>query len=187
MSRSKKASRADNQQESLAEFIGWIVGFVDGEGCFSINFIRQPDRQESSRLRRGYTTGYQVFHEFAVTQGMSSKKALESIKDFFGVGELYLNTRYDNHNEHLYRYVVRKRKDILDVIVPFFEKHELRTTKKENFKKFAKCVRMMQQKKHIHPKGLIALARIASTMNRKRNGEVLARILRDHTSNTHKG
>jgi hypothetical protein len=30
---SDKSSAADNQQERLIK-IGWIVGFVDGEGCF---------------------------------------------------------------------------------------------------------------------------------------------------------
>ncbi len=187
MNRSKKASRADNQQERLAEYIGWIVGFVDGEGCFSINFVRQPDRQEATRLRKGYKTGYQVFYEFAVTQGASSKGSLDKMQRFFKVGSVIVNTRYDNHTEHLYRFVVRKREDLLNTIIPFFERHELRTAKKENFRKFAKCVRMIAQKQHLQWKGLIALARIASTMNRKKNGEVLARILRDHTSKTPRG
>ena len=30
---------ADNQQERL-KMIGWIVGFVDGEGCFSISVFK---------------------------------------------------------------------------------------------------------------------------------------------------
>src|SRR5205807_2126943 len=55
---------ADNQQERLVR-IGWILGFVDGEGCFSIGFVRQPARTD----RQGYKTGYQVSHEFVVTQG----------------------------------------------------------------------------------------------------------------------
>lgn len=61
---SDNPSDAENQQERLIK-IGWITGFVDGEGCFSINFIRQPHRVN----RRGYKTGFQVAHEFAVTQG----------------------------------------------------------------------------------------------------------------------
>ena len=55
---------AGNQQERLIQ-LGWVIGFVDGEGCFSLGFVRQPCRAE----RKGYKTGYQVFHEFAVTQG----------------------------------------------------------------------------------------------------------------------
>jgi hypothetical protein len=34
---------AGNQQERLIKR-GWVIGFVDGEGCFSIGFIRQKDR-----------------------------------------------------------------------------------------------------------------------------------------------
>lgn len=187
MTRSKNTTRADNQQERLAKHIGWIVGFVDGEGCFSINFIRQPDRKEKERVRRGYKTGYQIFHEFAVTQGESSKDVLDDMREYFGVGGVYVNTRYDNHTEHLYRYVVRKRSDLLNVIIPFFERNTLLTVKQKNFTKFAACVRAIEQKKHLTPRGLTAIARIASTMNRKRNGKVLARILRDHTSNTPRG
>ena len=43
---SKKISHAENQQERLPIMIGWVVGFVDGEGCFSINFVRQSDRKK---------------------------------------------------------------------------------------------------------------------------------------------
>jgi hypothetical protein len=40
---SENSSAADNQQERLIK-IGWITGFVDGEGCFSIHIVRQPHR-----------------------------------------------------------------------------------------------------------------------------------------------
>lgn len=63
---------ADNQQERLIK-IGWVIGFVDGEGCFSISFIRQPHRMN----RRGYRSGYQVAHEFSVTQGREERALFE--------------------------------------------------------------------------------------------------------------
>jgi len=90
-------SSADNQQERLVR-IGWILGFVDGEGCFSIGFVRQPVRTD----RQGYKTGYQVFHEFAVTQGAKSVACLHELREFFGVGQVLINQRADNHTEHLY-------------------------------------------------------------------------------------
>jgi hypothetical protein len=89
-------SAADNQQERLIK-IGWITGFVDGEGCFSINFIRQPGRVN----RKGYITGYQVAHEFAVTQGAKSVECLHWLKQFFGVGQVIINRRYDNQQRAL--------------------------------------------------------------------------------------
>ena len=144
----KKVSHAENQQERLI-MIGWVVGFVDGEGCFSINLVKQPDRKEKNRIRKGYKTGYQVMHEFAITQGESSLKSLQMIKDFFGVGGLYINKRYDNHKEHLYRYCVRKREDLIKVIIPFFEKNNLQTAKNENFKLFAESMRDIAQNLNI--------------------------------------
>jgi hypothetical protein len=61
---SDNVTGADNQQERLIS-LGWVTGFVDGEGCFSIGPVRQPHREN----RVGYRTGYQLTHEFAVTQG----------------------------------------------------------------------------------------------------------------------
>lgn len=99
---------ADNQQERLIK-IGWITGFVDGEGCFSVGFTRQPDRVN----RRGYTTGWQVSHRFVVTQGAKSASALIELQQFFQVGRVTLNKRYDNHKEHLMQYLVNNRSDLL--------------------------------------------------------------------------
>src|SRR5712691_6473041 len=97
-----KASSADNQQERLIK-TGWVIGFVDGEGCFSIGLIRQPDRGN----RKGCKTGFQVFHEFAVTQGAKSVSCLEELRAFFKVGQVTINRRKDNHKEPLHRFVVR--------------------------------------------------------------------------------
>src|SRR4051812_37700334 len=80
---SDNVTGAENQQERPIEFCGWVVGFVDGEGCFSISFVRQGGRAGL----RGYKTGYQVTHEFVVTQGAQSLPALESLREFFGVGQ----------------------------------------------------------------------------------------------------
>jgi hypothetical protein len=74
---SDNPSDAENQQERLIK-IGWVTGFVDGEGCFSIGFVRQPTR----RTRKGYKTGYQVSHEFAVVQGAKSLACLQMLKEF---------------------------------------------------------------------------------------------------------
>jgi hypothetical protein len=114
---SNNSTSAGNQQERLIKR-GWVIGFVDGEGCFSIGFIRQPNRIG----RKGYKTGYQVSHELAVTQGAKSVSCLYELREFFGVGQVYLNKRYDNHKEHLYRYVVQKRKDLLEIVIPFLDK-----------------------------------------------------------------
>ena len=180
---SKNVLHADNQQERLL-MVGWIVGFVDGEGCFSINFVKQPDRKETNRLRKGYKTGFQIAYEFAVTQGESSLDCLKKIKDFFGVGNLFPNQRYDNHKENLYRYVVRKREDLINVIIPFFKHYPLKTAKTKNFKLFTKCMKKIEKGEHLTKQGIIKIAKLSEQMNSKKSKEHIIRILRNQTSDS---
>jgi hypothetical protein len=168
---------AENQQERLIELRGWIIGFVDGEGCFSIGFVRQPDRTG----RRGYRTGFQVSHEFAVTQGESGIACLHTLRGYFGVGQVLANKRYDNHREHLFRYVVRRRRELTSTIIPFFTMHPMRSPKQQNFEKFARCIELLSAGRHRSTEGLIEIAEIVQTMNRKKSRHEFIRILRDHT------
>lgn len=120
---------ADNQQERLNPW--WIVGFTDGEGCFSV-----------SRFRNSTTkSGYQTLYEFVITQGEKSRSALEAIKSYFDCGHIYINRRYDNHNYNLLRYCVRKQEDLRNKIIPFFKKYRLQTTKEAQFELFCKKVK----------------------------------------------
>ena len=178
---SDNVTGAENQQERLIEQRGWVIGFVDGEGCFSIGFVRQSDRTG----RRGYKTGYQVSHEFAVTQGASSVECLHELREFFGVGQVLANRRFDNHREHLYRYVVRRREDLLETIIPFFRRNPLHTAKRFDFQKFAFCVELIAGGRHLTREGLAEIAEVTETMNRRKPRGELVRILRGHTPDIH--
>ena len=169
----------DDQQERLIT-TGWVIGFVDGEGCFSIGVAQPRARPE----RDGYLTRYQLAHEFAVTQGAKSEESLRKLQDFFGIGQVIPNRRHDNHREALWRYVVRRRQDLLEVIIPFFQQHPLRTAKAGDFEKFANCVAMMDRGEHLHPQGLIRIFEIMQTMNRQKPRAEVTRILRDQTPDT---
>ena len=169
---------ADNQQERLIK-IGWITGFVDGEGCFSIHFVKQPERAN----RMGYKTGFQVGHEFAVTQGAKSVECLQMLKEFFRVGDIYLNRRFDNHKEHLYRYSVARRSDLLRVVIPFFQQYRLRTSKQFDFAKFVECMKVIEANAHLTVSGLLQIVEIAETMNHCKPRTEMIRILRDYTPN----
>jgi hypothetical protein len=175
---SDNPSDADNQQERLIK-IGWITGFVDGEGCFSIHLVRQPAR----RNRKGYRTGYQVAHGFAVTQGAKSVECLYMLKNFFGVGRIYVNRRHDNHKEDLCQYVVYKRGDLIDTIIPFFERYPLRTSKFSDFRKFVECMGVIKTNGHLTVDGLLEILKITETMNHRKPRTDLIRILRDYTPN----
>ena len=161
---SKKTSGADNQQERL-KFIGWIIGFVDGEGCFTVSFFKHP----KSRLR----LKWEVFPEFVITQGEKSLPALKIFKKYFQGGNIYVNKRYDNHKENIYRYCLRSISELNNKIIPFFENHHLRTYKNNDFVIFAKIVRMMVEGKHQSAKGAIKIAKLVEKMNRKKKSRFL--------------
>ena len=129
---------ADNQQERL-DIASWIVGFTDGEGCFSVSIIKN----QNSRA------GWQVFPEFVITQGKKSLPALEIFQKYFQCGKIYENKRYDNHKEYLYRYCIRSICDLQNVIIPFFKKNKLRTAKSNDFKSFVIILALMYQRKNL--------------------------------------
>lgn len=154
--RSASEKTPENQQERL-EIIGWITGFVDGEGCFSVSLIQNSTT----------SSGWQVFPEFIVTQGEKSRSALEVLQKHFGCGKIYINRRHDNHREHLLRYCVRSQNDLRTHIVPFFQERLLRTAKQKDFEKFVKILQLMEKNEHKKESGLIKIATIIQDMNRR--------------------
>ena len=135
---SKKVSSTDNQQERL-KFAYWIVGFTDGEGTFSVSKIKNPTTK----------SGYQYFPEFVISQGEKSLYTLKQIQKYFKCGNIYVNRRHDNHRENLYRYCVRSRKDLNEKIIPFFQKHKLKTAKIKDFKRFCQIISAMNRGEHL--------------------------------------
>lgn len=150
---------ADNQQERLKiEIAHWICGFVDGEGCFSVSIIKNKTTK----------SGVQVFPEFVVTQGAKSLHALEEIKNFFECGNIFVNKRYDNHHEDLYRYCVRSVAELSAKIIPFFAEHTLRIYKQNDFLIFRKIILSMTKKEHLTDSGREKIFKLAEKMNRKK-------------------
>ena len=147
---------AENQQGSLDP--NWIVGFVDGEGCFSVSFVRN----KTTRF------GYQIFVEFVITQGEKSLHVLEDIERYLGCGKIYRNMRHDNHREDLFRYCVRLINDHATKIIPFFETYPLKTAKLDDFESFRIVVGMMKNREHLRPNGFEKIRIIAATMNRQK-------------------
>ena len=127
----------------------WVVGFVDGEGCFFVGINRH----------REMTFGYQVLPEFTVVQHARDIQLLHALKQFFGCGVVRRN-----HAERM-AYRVRGLDHLNDVIIPFFEKHSLKSKKKVDFVKFRKILRLMKEGRHRAAEGIEEIRAIAATMN----------------------
>jgi len=159
---SNNPTGADNQPERplAAE---WVVGFVDGEGCFSVPIFRNA----TCRL------GWQVQPEFAVAQGQRSVNVLHALQLFFGCGSVTVNRRHDDHRQDMWRFGVRRLSDLEDRIVPFFEQYPLLTAKAGDFASFARAVRLMKERAHLSMSGLRQIAAIAETINRRKPSQLM--------------
>ena len=153
---------ADDQQER-PDIAQWVVGFVDGEGCFSIAVVRNA----SCRL------GWQVQHEFSVVQAAPSRAALELLREFFTVGSIIENQRRDNHKNTLLRFSVKRRSDLLGVVIPFFEENPLVTTKAGDFARFRSVLHWMESGRHLTVDGVRDIALVTESMNRRQRSRYL--------------
>ena len=128
----------------------WITGFVDGEGCFHVQV------NPHSEMR----AGYQVLPEFTVTQHERDVQLLHALKAYFGCGVVRTN-----HGDRM-AYRVRGHAHLAERIIPFFEKHPLKSKKRVDFEKFRDVVRLMQANEHLTPAGIEKIRAIAAKMNR---------------------
>ena len=158
----ENASGADNQQERPG-FAQWVVGFVDGEGCFSVPIFRN----------RTCRIGWQVQPTFAVVQGEKSVEVLYLLKQQFGCGSVVRNVRRDNHREDVWRYSVRHFQGLSSRVIPFFEVNPLLTAKAVDFKKFCFVVEMMRAGAHLRNEGIAQIATIVETMNQRKPSRFL--------------
>lgn len=147
---------ADNQQgRSSNRLPSWYVtGFVDGEGSFHIAIYKDP------RMK----AGWKAIPEFHVSQRYTSRNVLEALVTFFGCGYVKLNHR-TNPNDVNHVYVVRDRDDLLQKIIPFFQRHKLQTEKAKDFDLFAKIVVLMSKGEHRTINGMKRIVDLAYKMN----------------------
>jgi hypothetical protein len=157
---------ADNQQETVSSCIvldpNWIVGFVDGEGCFSVSVHR------SSMMRRH--GGWQLQPVFHIYQHRDHRDVLEAMISVFGCGRV----RPKGPNSSVWTFAVDGLQNLADAVVPFFEQHPP-VVKRNDFEAFAIIVRSMRRKEHLSPVGFERLVRIAYGMNA--NGKQRARTI----------
>ncbi len=137
---------ADNQQERLNA--NWVVGFVDGEGCFYVG-INHPKNH------------LQILPEFRIVQHKNNEDVLFKLKDFFGCGNVTVN--------HGDRKEVRVRGiKNLKIIVDFFSKYPLKTKKQNDFEKFSEIIKLMSKKKHLSEVGLKKISELVCQMQRRK-------------------
>jgi hypothetical protein len=151
---------ADNQQETASITLdarrllepSWIVGFVDGEGCFCVSIHRNPHVRQ--------TRGWQLHPVFQVYQHERHRAVLDELRTFFGCGSI----RAKGPNSSVLTFAVDSLRDLEAHVLPFFERNPLHV-KGADFAAFAVIVRAMRKKEHLTSDGFERLVRLAYGMN----------------------
>ena len=158
---------AEDQQERPDEGLcQYVAGFVDGEGSFHV----AVQRNRSTRL------GLQVIPEFHVSQNPERAEVLKLIQQVLGCG--YLKTNHPgNLRDRSMVLVVRNRQDLVERVVPFFERYPLRSSKQREFQTFATILQAMERGEHLTKDGMTQILRQAFAMN---GGRYRKRHVQDH-------
>ena len=65
-------------------------------------------------------------------------------------------------------YKITKLDDIINKIIPFFKKYQVRGVKALDFKDWVRAAELMKENKHLTPEGLERIRKIKAGMNRRR-------------------
>jgi len=115
----------------------WLVGFVDGEGYFSIEVTKNLTLIEDQEE--------QVIPEFRIVQHNRDVKLLYAIKKFFNCGRV-ISIKGSNTKNQIMAYRVCDLNHLFTIIIPFFKRYSLVTYKKFDFYDFASIIELMIKK-----------------------------------------
>ena len=124
----------------------YLVGLVDGEGCFCVTFNRHKNNRIEVRLI------------FEIELREDDKEILDRVKKTLGCGNIYYldYERYKRWKPHC-KYKVSNLKDITQKVIPFFSRYPLQAKKKKSFEVFSEVASLMLLKKHLTPEGILEI------------------------------
>ena len=137
----------------------YIVGLVDGEGSFTA-YVKDPD---SSKIVKRRT---KVEPRFFLKLIEKDKEILDELKKYFGCGNVYFQKDNRDNHQDCYRYEVANRKDLAEIIIPFFRKNVLRLRSKHgDFEIFCQILEMVGKKEHLKESGLRKIYKLKQKMH----------------------
>ena len=112
--------------------------------------------------RETYKIGWNIIPVFTINLHSRDTALLEKIQSFFGgIGKITIREK-DNSAY----FTVKSIKDIINVIIPHFEKYPLLTEKQADFELFKQIVIMMHNKLHLDSKGLNKIISLKASLNK---------------------
>lgn len=142
----------------------WITGFSDGESSFGV-YVYKKDGNRLIKLSN------KVIVSFSISQDEADLAILKELKEYFQVGFIYK----DSGNRSVWVYKISSYRELSNIIIPFFTKNSLYSSKLMNFLDLKRVVTMMNNKQHLSETGLEEIKLISKNMNTKRDYSLFER------------
>ena len=132
----------------------WFSGFVSGEGCFFVKISKSNT----------HSLGKSIALNFFVVQSKIDRDLLQLFSVILGCGS-YSET----NNSNVGTFSVWGYKNIIEYVIPFFEKYPVLGVKHHDFNDFKQVSLLIKDKAHLTKEGLDQIILIKNNMNRKRD------------------
>ena len=126
-----------------------MAGFATGESNFFITV-------QNSKTKSGIA----ISLRFSIAQDIRDLSLLESFVDFFGCGYV---VKYKTRS--VCEFIVTKIDNIVNDIIPFFDKHNIRGSKYSNYLDFKSAALIIKNKEHLKEDG-IAIKNVLQLKNK---------------------
>ena len=128
----------------------WVSGFADAESCFMIQIYKNTGK-----------LGWAISPSFVVHLHSKDINLLYALQNYFGVGKVF-----EAKDGKSASFVVKKLKDILDVIIPHFKQYPLQSGKSVDFEIWALCINILFKKEHLTIDGLKKIVSLKYALNK---------------------
>lgn len=135
----------------------WILGFVEGEGCFYV------------KISNYATNKYIISLKFILSQHARDHFLMNSLIKYLGCGRL-------EETPIISRLVITKFEDIQQIVIPFFSKYPLIGSKKHDLSDWLRVAELMKNKAHLTKEGIDEINSIKLKMNSGRESSDLANL-----------
>ena len=138
--------------EGIPDF-WWLSGFTDGDGCFRINI----------RKSAAHKFGVSINLGFILTQHIRDLTLIQSLVGYLNCGGHSIATNSLSCEYHVYRTT-----DIINIILPFFQKYPLMGVKRLDFEDFVKAAQIIENKEHLTESGYQEIMALKEGMKKGR-------------------
>ena len=135
----------------------YIVGLTDGEGSFTVYLL--PPKKEHGSI------SYRVQCRYYIKMREDELPLLEKVKQFWGCGKIYFQREYRKNQRDNYRFEVFNYDLLKNVVVPFFERHQLESKRIKDFELFCQILNLAISKAHHTKRGLQKIMKLKSQMH----------------------